>query len=107
MINQDVIDLFDRVPSGAKVIVLNADGSMPSGLKLPPPAPKAKKAKAEVIKVAEPVMPALPAAPPLAADLIAPVATDVTPAPVTVAPVAAAPACALPLVNGLCPAPKP
>ena len=33
-----------------KRFVLNADGSMPSGLKLPPPAPKAKKAKAEVIK---------------------------------------------------------
>ena len=107
MINQDVIDLFDRVPSGAKVIVLNADGSMPTGLKLPPPAPKAKKAKVAVVQASAIVLPPLPSAPPLAADLIAPTAAVVTPAPVTVAPVAVAPACALPLVNGLCPAPKP
>lgn len=40
MINQDVIDLYARVKDGAKVIVLNADGSMPSGLNLPPPQPK-------------------------------------------------------------------
>ena len=108
MINQDVIDLFNRVPSGAKVIVLNADGSMPSGLKLPPPAPKVKKTPAPVVQAAAIVMPALPTAPPLATDLVAPAA--VTPTPIAVAPAAvapAAPACALPLVNGLCPAPKP
>ena len=40
MINQDVLDLYSRVPDGAKVIVLNVDGSYPTGLKLPPPAPK-------------------------------------------------------------------
>ena len=40
MINQDVIDLYDRVPNGAKVVVLNADGTYPAGLTLPPPAPK-------------------------------------------------------------------
>ena len=115
MINQDVIDLFSRVPAGAKVIVLNADGSMPTGLKLPPPAPKVKKAtpvaKAAVTAI-EPAMPALPTPPPLDADLIAPVPAVVTPAPVAAAPaatpaVAAAPVCALPLVNGLCPAAKP
>ena len=39
MINQDVMDLFDRVPDGTKVVVLNADGSMPHGLTLPPPQP--------------------------------------------------------------------
>lgn len=42
MINQDVMDLYNRVPDGAKVIVLNRDGSMPKGLVLPPPQPKKK-----------------------------------------------------------------
>lgn len=42
MINQDVMDLYARVPDGAKVIVLTADGKMPKGLSLPPPAPKKK-----------------------------------------------------------------
>ena len=37
MIHQDVIDLNSRIQPGAQVIVLNADGSMPTGLKLPPP----------------------------------------------------------------------
>ena len=106
MINQDVIDLFNRVPSGAKVIVLNADGSMPSGLKLPPPAPTVKKkaapaAKAATVQPASIVMPALPTAPPLATDLLAPASV----APAAAAPVT--PVCAQPLVNGLCPAPKP
>lgn len=44
MINQDVMDLYDRVPNGVKVVVLNADGSRPTALKLPPPQP-VKKAK--------------------------------------------------------------
>ena len=43
MINQDVIDLYNRVPDGAKVIVLTASGQVPKGLTLPPPAPKKKK----------------------------------------------------------------
>jgi len=43
MINQDVMELFNRVPDGTKVVVLNSDGSYPSKLKLPPkPATKAK-----------------------------------------------------------------
>ncbi|MFN3722373.1 MAG: L,D-transpeptidase [Paracoccaceae bacterium] len=42
MINQDVIDLYNRVPEGAKVIVLTAKGEVPKGLTLPPPAPKKK-----------------------------------------------------------------
>lgn len=46
MINQDVIDLFARVPDGAKVIVLTRDGQMPTRLSLPPPAPKPAVAKA-------------------------------------------------------------
>ena len=44
MINQDVMDLYERVPDGAKVIVLTADGQMPDGLTIPP-VQKPKKAK--------------------------------------------------------------
>ena len=56
MINQDVMDLYTRVPDGAKVIVLNRDGSMPKGLNLPPPAPKKKKAAPKAAPaVAKPV----------------------------------------------------
>lgn len=111
MINQDVIDLFDRVPTGAKVIVLNADGSMPSGLKLPPPPPKVAKVAA-VAPAVDLVMPALPVPPPLAPDLIAPAAPAIAPAPVAVEPTAAspgttAPACPVALVNGQCPAATP
>lgn len=36
MINQDVMDLYERVPDGAKVIVMTADGQMPQGLHIPP-----------------------------------------------------------------------
>ncbi|MCE6969344.1 L,D-transpeptidase [Cereibacter sphaeroides] len=43
MINQDVIDLYQRVPDGAKVIVMTRDGKMPTGLTLPPPPPKKSK----------------------------------------------------------------
>ncbi|MFN4130882.1 MAG: L,D-transpeptidase family protein [Paracoccaceae bacterium] len=47
MINQDVMDLYNRVPDGAKVIVLTASGEVPKGLTLPPPAPKKKTAAAK------------------------------------------------------------
>jgi lipoprotein-anchoring transpeptidase ErfK/SrfK len=40
MINQDVIDLNERVQTGAKVIVLQADGSRAPRLIVPPPAPR-------------------------------------------------------------------
>ena len=56
MINQDIIDLYGRVPDGAKVVVLTRDGQVPKGLTLPPPAPK---------KVAKAVAPA-PEIPPAA-----------------------------------------
>jgi lipoprotein-anchoring transpeptidase ErfK/SrfK len=46
MIQQDVIDLNTRVHPGATVLVLNSDGSMPKGLKIPTP-PKPKKAVAK------------------------------------------------------------
>ena len=44
MIHQDVIDLFNRVPVGTKVIVLTASGEMPKGLFIPPPHPEGKTA---------------------------------------------------------------
>ena len=110
MINQDVMDLYNRVQDGAKVVVLNADGSYPDKLKLPPPAPKKKK-PAPVVPAAPatPVLSAtpttlpgattLPAAPvitptPPAAETMAP-ATTTAPAataPATVAPATSAPA---------------
>ena len=52
MINQDVMDLYDRVPDGTKVIVLTADGQIPTSLTLPPPAPK--KVKPVPVPVIEP-----------------------------------------------------
>ena len=64
MINQDVMDLYNRVPDGTHVVVLNDDGSFPSKLTVPP-KPTAKKVTP---KPAEPVdvpdLPDLPAAPP-------------------------------------------
>lgn len=77
MINQDVMDLYNRVPDGSKVIVLTANGQMPVGLTLPPPAPVKKKipvapAPTPVTPVVDPVMPALPEPPPLDPVLIGP-----------------------------------
>jgi lipoprotein-anchoring transpeptidase ErfK/SrfK len=51
MINQDIIDLYERVPDGSKVIVLTADGQMPTGLTIPPVV---KPAKAKAAKPAPP-----------------------------------------------------
>lgn len=64
LINQDIIDLYNRAPDGAKVIVLTRDGQMPKGLSLPPPAPK-KAAKVEATDVPEPLVPLNPAPPPV------------------------------------------
>lgn len=78
MINQDVIDLFSRVPSNAKVIVMTAAGEMPSGLKLPPPSKKAKTTPKPAAKPAEAAVPATtPAAP--AADATTPATGIVVP----------------------------
>lgn len=49
MINQDVMDLYGRLQGGEKVVVLNRDGSYPTRLVLPPPAPKPKVAAAPVV----------------------------------------------------------
>lgn len=56
MIHQDIIDLYNRVQPGAKVVVLNPDGTVPTKLRLPPPAPK--KAKPAAPKPAEQPVPA-------------------------------------------------
>ena len=82
MINQDVMDLFDRVQGGEKVIVLTASGQMPTKLNIQkPPTPK----KAADPKAAAPAE-ATPA-------LIGPVAPGAAPAPtITTAPLAGAPA---------------
>lgn len=62
MINQDVMDLYNRVPNGTKVIVLNADGTMPTALTLPPKPVKPKPAK-KATPVATPVPPPAPVTP--------------------------------------------
>lgn len=89
MINQDVMDLYDRVPNGVKVVVLNADGSRPTALKLPPPAPAPKKKAAAAKPKATPaVAPASPGAPaPGFPTMMAPIT-----APPVIAPAAPAPA---------------
>ena len=89
MINQDVIDLFQRAPIGTRVIVLNADGSRPTGLNLPPqqqPVARKKKAPAAAVvpAVIEPALPDLPAPPPLDEELIT-ASGPATPAPASVA----------------------
>ena len=107
MINQDVVDLYSRVPDGAKVVVLNSDGSYPSKLKLPPKP--ATKAKATPKITPKPVETAIIVPKPMV--MPTPVVTNglaVPAAPVVVAPAvtpaAPAVACTLPLVNGVCPA---
>lgn len=112
MINQDVMDLYERVPDGAKVIVLTASGEMPKGLNIPPPAPKKKKPAETPAPIVVPkfevlpppvltpaaVAPAAPAAPaPAPAATPAPATEPAAPAETT------APACPVPLVNGACP----
>lgn len=86
MINQDVMDLFDRVPDGTKVVVLNADGSMPHGLTLPPPPPK-KAVETPKVETPTPAGAATPAP----ATALAPTPITATkPAATTVAPLASA-----------------
>jgi lipoprotein-anchoring transpeptidase ErfK/SrfK len=92
MINQDVIDLYERVQDGAKVVVLNADGSYPTKLKLPPPAPKK-------------IVPATVAPAPVTPAAGAPVAgtSGTQNAEMTLNPALLPKACTKPLVNGICP----
>ena len=94
MINQDVMDLYNRVPDNAKVIVLTASGEMPKGLKLPPPAPKKKKpepapavATTETTPAATPAAATAPVTGPMSTAPNLPSATTApTPAAGTVAP---------------------
>lgn len=124
MINQDVMDLYERVQGGEKVIVLTSKGEMPKGLSIPkPPAPKKKAAPAVVTPVVAPPLTVLtpptiaggpgtgiaapkvePAAAPAAdtppaAPAPAPAAEPAAPAAAPEAPAA----CSVPLVNGVCP----
>jgi lipoprotein-anchoring transpeptidase ErfK/SrfK len=104
MINQDVMDLYNRVPDGAKVVVLNADGTYPTKLKLPPKAP-AKKKPAPVVEVtAAPIIIPMPAVMPVPVVTGASSPAVMEPAAPVIEP--AAVPCAEPLVDGACPAPK-
>ena len=129
MINQDVMDLANMVGEGTKVVVLNADGSYPKGLNLPPKPPVKKKAVVAAAPAPAPIIVPMPsvmptpvvtgpvtaAAPVVAAPavvapaVVAPaVVAPAVVAPAVVAPAVVAPApvvCAVALVNGLCPAP--
>ena len=42
MLNQDVMDLYNRVPDGTRVVVLTEDGRFPTRLNVPP-VPAVKK----------------------------------------------------------------
>lgn len=105
MINQDVIDLYNRLQGGEKVIVLTASGEMPKGLYIPAPiVPKKKEPEVPAgavpaLKVLPPPSIAVPGGVPVveaAAPAAAPAATE--------APAAAeTPVCATALVNGVCP----
>ncbi len=93
MFNQDVIDLYNRAPEGAKVIVMTPDGEMPTGLTLPHAKPAGGRTVAAsdpepepAVAVAEPAMPVLPPLPALDADLVAPVIVPAA-APAAAAPV--------------------
>ena len=48
MINQDVIDLYNRLQGGEKVVVLTRDGQYPTKLVLPPPPPPKKPKPVEL-----------------------------------------------------------
>lgn len=131
MLNQDVMDLYSRVPDGTHVVVLTESGQFPTGLQVPPkPAAKKKPATAPA-----PIIVPMPAVMPVPvvtgvpmADATAPAATVQTAAAPAMAPLPAAPAalpapaastpstgtepagnaapCAEALVNGVCPPPK-
>ncbi|WP_188610740.1 L,D-transpeptidase [Chelatococcus reniformis] len=45
LINQDVIDLYSRVPIGTKVVVLNGAGFVPIANVLPTPEPKRRRSR--------------------------------------------------------------
>lgn len=64
MINQDVMDLYERVPDGTHVVVLTEDGQFPAKLSVPKPGPKvARKPKPPAPAVVPEVMPVAAPAP--------------------------------------------
>ena len=105
MINQDVIDLYNRLQGNEKVIVLTASGEMPKGLYIPKPIVPAKAADpAPAVPAAVvPVLKVLP--PPAIVSTTTPVVAPAVAAPVAaeIAPAATATTCATALVNGVCP----
>jgi lipoprotein-anchoring transpeptidase ErfK/SrfK len=114
MINQDVMDLYDRVPNGVKVVVLNADGSRPTRLILPPPTPVKKAVAKSTPKPVSTGAPA-PGFPVMTAPITAPPAIG-TPAalgtppaltPAVPQPAAPAPAAATPAAPSATPVPAP
>lgn len=118
MINQDVMDLYERVPMGAKVVVLNRDGSYPTKLTIPQqpkpkkvaPKPEEALVPAALVTTPEPGLTTDPATPeattpaaavPATPSLTVPSVTepaDVTPAPTAVVPEVATPEVGVPEV---------
>jgi lipoprotein-anchoring transpeptidase ErfK/SrfK len=117
MINQDVMDLYERVQGGEKVIVLTSKGEMPKGLSIPkPPAPKKKEEPKPAVGAVVPELTLMGPPPALGGAPMAPVPVEPTPAtapaiePATPsapaadpAPATTAPTCAVALVDGVCP----
>ena len=89
MINQDVMDLYERVPDGTHVVVLTEVGGFPEKLSVPKPRPKvAKKPKpVEAVAKADPVV-----LEPVAAEAVPVDATAADPLSVDPAVVPQAPA---------------
>ena len=63
MINQDVIDLYGRVPDGTHVVVLTEDGAFPNKLSVPKPGPKVARKPKRVDPVRTPFVPSVPSVP--------------------------------------------
>jgi hypothetical protein len=82
MINQDVIDLYNRLQGGEKVVVLTRDGQYPTRLSLPPPAPKKPTAPAAAAPVVQPVV--------LTPDMLPPLPPPITTVPEDLLPPPAA-----------------
>ncbi len=117
MINQDVMDLYERIQGGEKVIVLTASGEIPTGLSIPkPPAVKKKSTPKPAVAAPAPIVapplvvlptPSIAGGPGAApAPVVTPAAAP-EPAPAAPAPAAPAvtpaPVCVVPTVNGICP----
>lgn len=122
MLNQDVMDLYNRVPDGTHVVVLTESGQFPTGLHVPPAPAKKPKPAATPVAASAPIivpMPAVMPAPVITGVTTTPVAAPAAAVPAATAPAATVPAapapepaapaaapCAEALVNGVCPPPK-